>query len=80
MEVLPFDKDFTQIDLKGADRYLRVAKSMGFSEKLEWPVLHRFMEGIRDELKADVDIKSEMLSAKDNGECHERFTMRKKLR
>ncbi len=79
-EVTHFHKDFTQIDLKGADRYYRIAKSMGFENKLEWPVLHCFMEGINDELKADVDVKSEMLSIKDSGECHERFTMRKKLR
>lgn len=77
-EVTHFDKDFSQIELKGDDRYLRVAKNLGFSEKLEWPVLHRFMEGISDELKANVDVKSEMLLAEDSGKCHERFTMTKK--
>ncbi len=79
-EVSHFNKDHCQIDLNGADRYLRVTKSMGLDKKLEWPVLHRFMEGISDELKADVNIKSEMLLAEDSGKCHERFTMRKKLR
>lgn len=79
-QVIHFDKDHCEIELKGADRYLRITKALGFSDKLGWPVLHRFMEGIRDELKADVDVKSEMLSAEDSGECHERFTMRKRLR
>lgn len=79
-QITHFNPDHCEIELKGDDRYLRVAKQMGFSEKLEWPVLHRFMEGIRDELKADIDVKSEMLVAEDSGKCHERFTMKKKLR
>ena len=73
-----FSKDHCEIELRGADRYYRITKALGINDKLEWPVLHRFMEGIRDEIQADVDVKSEMLSIKDSGECHERFTMSKR--
>jgi hypothetical protein len=76
--VTHFDKDHSTIELKGDDRYLRVTKQLGFSDKLEWPVLHRFLEGASEELKANVDVKSEMLLAEDSGKCHERFTMKKR--
>lgn len=73
-----FDKEHCEIELQGADRYYRITKILNIEKKLQWPVLHRFMEGIGDELSADVNVKSEMLSVQDNGECHERFTIKRR--
>jgi hypothetical protein len=73
-----FSEDACEIELTGEDRYLRITKKLGISEHLQWPVLHRFMQGINDELQAGTDIKSEMLKAEDNGDCHERYTITRK--
>lgn len=74
-DIKKFDADHCEIELNGMDRYLRITKTLGISQHLQWPVLHRFMQGINDELQAGVQVKSEMLKEKDDGECHERFTI-----
>lgn len=71
--VRAFSEDRCEIDLTGVDRYYRITRAMGMHKRLEWPVLHRFVEGLNDELKANSQVKSEMISINENAECHERF-------
>ena len=78
INVREFTENSCEIDLTGSDRYYRITKALGMNNHLEWPVLHRFMEGINDEMQANTEIKSEMLDVKDNGECHERFTIQRR--
>lgn len=77
-EIKQFNQDVCEISLRGIDRYYRITNLLGIKKHLQWPVLHTFMEGIKDELSADVDIKSEMISIKDTGECHERFLVKRR--
>jgi hypothetical protein len=77
-DIKRFSEEHCEIELHGVDRYHRITRALGFEDKLQWPVLHRFMEGISDEMKADVDVKSEMLKINDSSECHERFTVTKR--
>jgi len=77
-QIKQFSEEHCEIELRGVDRYYRITKALNIDKNLQWPVLHRFMEGISDEIHANVNIKSEMLSVGQSGECHEKFTLRKR--
>ncbi|MFT3741855.1 MAG: hypothetical protein QM752_04160 [Gammaproteobacteria bacterium] len=68
-QILQYTPAQSEFFLSGSDRYFRITKSIGMKKNLKWPVLHAFMEGIRDELSIEASIHSEMITANESGEC-----------
>lgn len=71
-----FDPDSCVVVLTGVDRYYRAATTLALVPHLRFPTLHRFFEGIRDELSIACDVQSELLSIEPEARLTTRYVFR----
>ncbi|WP_433884867.1 hypothetical protein [Pseudomonas vranovensis] len=75
LEVLEFSPAQVRLRIKGADRYHRIARELGFEDALQWPVLREFFRGQGDGLGITEHylLTMDLINLDDDSRCHYRL-------
>lgn len=71
-----YDAEQCCVRLDGVDRYYRAARDLGLVEHLQWPTLHPFFEGIRDQLGIACEVESKLLAVDVEARLSARYVFR----
>lgn len=68
-EFIELTEERLKMNVKGTDRYHKIAQKLNMTDHLEWPVLKPFIQGTCDEMHLNVIFKMEVVALNEDSSC-----------